>query len=63
MRVNFVVFSFCVTSYVIFLLVLAGVAEQRVAEARILATLLGAAFALLAHLDFYRVRRRPTQAT
>ncbi len=64
LRLNFVVFAFCVTSYVIFLLVLAGVAEPRVAEARILATLLGAGFALLAHLDFYRVRqRRPPQAT
>jgi len=63
LRVNLVVFSFCVTSYVIFLLVLAGVAEQRVAEARIGATLLGAGFALMAHLDFYRVRRKPPQAT
>ena len=56
LRLNFGVFSFFLTGYVIFLLVHAGVAEPRAAGTRILGTLIGG-FALAAHLDFYRTRR------
>ena len=57
LRLNYGVFSLFVTGYVVFLLVLAGVAEPRVAYARTLSTLIGGAFALAAHVDFYRLRR------
>ncbi len=57
LRLNFGVFSFFLTGYVIFLLVHAGVAEPQAAGTRILGTLIGGAFALAAHLDFYRTRR------
>lgn len=58
LRLNYGVFSFFVTGYVIFLLVLAGLAEPQVAGMRILATLIGGAFAVTAHVEFYRTRRR-----
>ncbi len=62
LRLNYGVFSFFVTGYVIFLLVLAGLAEPRVAGVRIVATLIGGAFAVAAHVDFYR-RRHPAGGT
>jgi len=58
LRLNYGVFSFFLTGYVIFLLALAGLTEAQVASYRVIATLLGGAIALLAHLDFYRARRR-----
>jgi uncharacterized membrane protein YccC len=58
LRLNYAVFSLFLTAYVVFLLVLAGLAESQVAAARIVATALGGAFALAAHLDFYLARRR-----
>jgi hypothetical protein len=59
LRLNYGVFSFFLTGYVIFLLAHAGLAEPRVAGTRILGTLIGGGFALAAHLDFYRTRRPP----
>ncbi len=53
LRLNFGVFALFLTGYVVFLLVLAGLAAPRVAEARIESTLIGAAIALAAHVDFY----------
>jgi uncharacterized membrane protein YccC len=58
LRFNYGVFSLFVTGYVVFLLVLAGIAAPRVAYARTLGTAIGGAFALAAHIDFYRLRRR-----
>jgi hypothetical protein len=65
LRLNFGVFATFVTAYVVFLLVLAGVAEPQVAQARVEATLIGAAIALAAHIDFYLRSRasRRRQAT
>ena len=63
LRLNFGVFAVFVTAYVVFLLVLAGVAAERVATSRVESTIIGAALAFAAHVDFYlRFRRRP-QAT
>jgi Fusaric acid resistance protein-like len=56
-RLNFGVFSLFLTAYVIFLLVLAGVTEAQVAEARIEATTLGAAIALVIHFQLYLANR------
>lgn len=50
-RLNYGVFALFLTGYVVFLLVLAGVAEPQVARARIEATTLGAAVALVTHLS------------
>jgi len=63
LRLNFGVFAIFVTAYVVFLLVLAGVAEDRVATARVEATLAGAAIALAVHVDFYLRFRARGQAT
>lgn len=57
LRLNYAVFSLFLTAYVVFLLVLAGLAEAQVAAARIVATAIGGAFALAAHVDFYLRRR------
>lgn len=58
LRLNFGLFAFFLTGYVIFLLVGAGMAAPRAAGARILGTLVGGGIALTAHLDFYRAHRR-----
>jgi hypothetical protein len=58
LRLNYGVFSLFLTAYVVFLLVLAGLAEAQVATARVVGTLIGGAFALAAHLDIYFARRR-----
>ncbi len=61
-RLNYGVFALALTGYVVFLLVLAGVAEAQVAMARIEATALGAAIALVSHAEIYlldRSRRAP----
>jgi hypothetical protein len=58
LRFNYGVFSLFLTAYVVFLLVLAGLAEAQVAAARVVATVIGGAFALAAHLDIYFARRR-----
>ena len=50
-RLNYGVFALFLTGYVVFLLVLAGVTEPQVARARIEATTLGAAVALVTHLS------------
>jgi uncharacterized membrane protein YccC len=63
LRFNYSVFALFLTGYVVFLLVLAGLAEPQVAAARIVSTLIGGAFALAAHLDFYLRRRARRQAT
>ena len=63
LRFNYGVFSFFLTAYVILLLTLAGLAERQVAGERIEGTLLGGAFALAAHVSFYRWRRGRRQAT
>ncbi|MGH7088948.1 MAG: FUSC family protein [Stellaceae bacterium] len=57
-RANYGLFALFITTYVLFLLVLAGLAEEQVALSRALATALGAGLALLAHLDFFRLRRQ-----
>jgi Fusaric acid resistance protein-like len=62
LRLNYGVFSFFVTGYVIFLLVLAGLAEPQVAGMRIVATLIGGGFAVAAHAEFYRLRCRARAA-
>ncbi len=56
-RLNFGVFALFLTGYVVFLLVLAGVAEAQVALARIEATAFGAAIALVTHLQLYFANR------
>jgi len=56
-RLNFGVFALFLTGYVVFLLVLAGVAEAQVALARVEATMLGAAIALITHFQIYLVNR------
>jgi uncharacterized membrane protein YccC len=64
-RLNYGVFSLFVTAYVVFLLVLAGLAEAQVAAARIESTVMGGAIALVAQVDFYlryRAGRNPAQA-
>jgi hypothetical protein len=58
LRLNYGVFAAFITGYIVFLLVLAGLAEPQVAEARILATALGGAIALAAHLSFLVWRRQ-----
>ena len=58
LRLNYGVFSVFLTAYVVFLLVLAGLAEAQVATARVVGTLIGGAFALAAHVDIYFARRR-----
>ena len=58
LRFNYGIFSLFLTAYVVFLLVLAGLAEAQIAAARIVGTAIGGAFALAAHLDFYLLRRR-----
>ena len=63
LRLNYGVFALFVTGYVVFLLVLAGLAQAQVAGARIESTALGAAIALAAQLDFYFRRRARDQAT
>jgi hypothetical protein len=63
LRLNFGVFAVFVTSYVVFLLVLAGVAAERVATARVEGTVIGATLALAAHVDFYLRFRARRQAT
>jgi uncharacterized membrane protein YccC len=64
LRLNYGVFSFFLTAYVVFLLALAGLGERQVAGERVISTLIGAAFALAAHIDFYFYRaRRRAQAT
>jgi hypothetical protein len=63
LRLNYGVFALFATGYVVFLLVLAGVAEAQVAAARIESTALGAAIAVAAQLDFYFRRRARGQAT
>jgi uncharacterized membrane protein YccC len=68
LRLNYGVFSFFLTGYVILLLTLAGLAEREVASERIESTLIGGVFALAAHIAFYRwrrgfVRRRNQAAT
>ena len=48
-RINYVVFSICITGYVVFLLGLAGVSQSVVVTYRILDTALGGAAALIAY--------------
>ncbi|HXQ50627.1 MAG TPA: FUSC family protein [Stellaceae bacterium] len=63
-RFNYGVFSLFVTGYVVFLLVLAGVAEAQVAASRIESTAMGGVIALVAQCDFfvrYRARRTRPQ--
>lgn len=56
-RAHYGLFSFFLTAYVVFLLVLAGLAEPQVAFSRAVATAVGASLALLAHIDLLRLRR------
>lgn len=48
LRVNYAIFTFCITGYVALLFALAGLPEQEVALYRVVATALGGAIALLA---------------
>jgi uncharacterized membrane protein YccC len=48
-RINYAVFSVCITGYVVFLMVLAGIDQSTVVTYRILDTALGGAAALLAY--------------
>jgi uncharacterized membrane protein YccC len=56
-RVNYGVFSVCITTYVVLLLSAIGLPEPDVALHRIEATLLGAALALAVHVSAIRWRR------
>lgn len=56
-RVNYGVFATCITSYVVLLLSLLGLPETSVAWHRVLATLVGAAIALIAHARLRRLTR------
>ena len=55
--VNYAAFAACLTSYVVFLLALAGAAEATVVVHRILNTLIGAGLAFAGHLVFARLER------
>lgn len=56
-RVNYGIFATCITSYVVLLLSLLGLPEPAVAWHRVLATLVGAAIALVAHAWPGRIKR------
>jgi hypothetical protein len=62
LRLNYGIYSLFLTAYVVFLLTLAGLTEATTAEDRIIGTLIGAAFALAAHANFYRITRRSRAA-
>ena len=55
--VNYAAFAACLTSYVVFLLALAGAAEATVVVHRILNTLIGGGLAFAGHLVFARLER------
>jgi uncharacterized membrane protein YccC len=49
---SYVIFSFCLTAYIVLLLAYGGLQEQLIAHNRIVGTVLGAAFALAGHVRF-----------
>jgi uncharacterized membrane protein YccC len=55
-RVNDAIFAVSITASVAFLLAIKGLPEPAVAVHRAIATLLGGALALLAHVRFFRPR-------
>jgi hypothetical protein len=58
MYVNYATFAVCLTSYVVFLLALAGLPENALIAHRSLCTILGGAIALAVHAAFSRVEKR-----